>query len=68
MITRSTVRSGACLFTLTLIGLVVATSVRTNTVSQEIAAAPAAAGIDILALSAMADAPRLPLLVLNDPI
>jgi hypothetical protein len=66
MITGRTTRS-TCLLALALAGAVVATSVRMNAVSDEIAAAPATAGIDIAALS-VADTPKLPLLVVNDPI
>jgi hypothetical protein len=68
MITRSIPRSAAGLLALTLIGTLVVASVRTNTASQEIAAAPASAGIDISALAAVADTPNLPLLSIHDPI
>jgi hypothetical protein len=73
MMTRMTVRWAACLSALILFGVFAVTSIRLDTASQEIAAAPqetaaiAAAGMDISALTATAGK-ALPLLAVRDPI
>ena len=73
MITRMTTRSAACLGALALFGALAVMSIRLDTASQEIAAAPqetaaiAAAGIDISALTATTGK-ALPVLAVRDPI
>ena len=70
MITRMTSRSAACLLALTLFAALVVTSIRLDSVSQEMAAASqeTAAAMDIPALTAAAGTASLPLLSVRDPI
>jgi hypothetical protein len=75
MITRMTTRSAACLGALALFGALAVMSIRLDTASQEmaaappeIAAAPVTAGMDIPALTATAGTARLPVLAVRDPI
>jgi hypothetical protein len=75
MIIRMTLRSAACLSALALFGVLAVTSIRLDiaaqemaAASQEIAGAPALAGMDIPALTATAGKTSLPLLSVHDPI
>ena len=68
MVTRPIPRSAICLLALILAGALCVASVRTDSASEEIAAAPAAAGLDIPALVTAVDTAHLPLLSVHDPI
>ena len=74
MITRMTSRSAACLLALALFGAFAVTSIRQDTASQEMAAASqeaaalAATGMDISALTAESGTAHLPVLTIRDPI
>jgi hypothetical protein len=68
MTTRLTVRPAACVLTLTLLGALIAASVWTDSVSQQIAEAPAGVGVDISMLATSVDASKLPVLSVRDPI
>jgi hypothetical protein len=67
MITRNSARSAACFVTLALIGIVVAASVQTNSVSAPFTAA-SAAQMDISALATGVKPDKLPLLSVKEPI
>jgi hypothetical protein len=68
MTIRPTARSAACVLSLTLIGTLIAASIRMAPVAEQIAAAPVGVEIDISTLARAADTASLPLLSVHDPI
>jgi hypothetical protein len=61
-------RSAACLLSLAVISTLIVASVRIDSASEEIAAAPAADQIDVSALAIGVNPASLPLLAVRDPI
>jgi hypothetical protein len=68
MTNRTNPRSSAALLGSALAGAIAAAAIWTNAAWQGNGTRPAPAGIDVSALSAAANAAKLPLLVVDNPI